>query len=71
MGSHTKKVPVNMTLGTLKTLAERLFGVAKSKMKVYLKGEDGSFPEDVSDVKDDKRLGDLYFIDGQQVLINE
>ena len=62
MGEQTKKVSINMTLGTLKTLIEKLFVLPRNKMKLYLKADDRTFPEDITDIKDDKRLGDLYII---------
>eukprot|EP00210_Caulerpa_lentillifera_P006897 g6594.t1 len=62
MGSQTKKLSVNMSLGTLRTLIEKLFNLPKDKMKLYLKSEDTGFPEDITDIKDDKRLRDIYIV---------
>ena len=62
MESQKKKVPVNMTLGTLRTLIEKLFTLPKSKMKLFLQLDHQTFPEDITDVKDDRRLGDLYIV---------
>ena len=62
MGSHTKKVSLNMTLGSLRTLIEKLFTLPKNQMKLFLQTDGQTFPEDITRVKDDKRLGDLYIV---------
>lgn len=62
MGSQAKKLSVNMSLGTLRTLIEKLFSFSKDKMKLYLKSEDAGFPEDITDFKDDMKLRDLYIV---------
>lgn len=62
MGSQTKKVSLNMTLGTLRILIEKLFALPKNQMKLFLQVDGQTFPEDITGLKDDKRLSDLYIV---------
>ncbi|GMH33419.1 hypothetical protein BSKO_01253 [Bryopsis sp. KO-2023] len=68
MGSHTKKIPLTLTIATLKMLAEKLFSVDAGKVKFFLKDKTMPMPEALED--DDRlQLRYLDLKDGQELVI--
>lgn len=59
--SLKRKLPLSMTMGSLKQLLEKLFNVHQDKVHLHMQSDALMMPEDITDALEQEKLSDLYF----------
>jgi len=70
MGTHRKRLPLQMSVGQLRAVCEKLFQVPAARMALFLRAPGAPFPEPVAET-DTETLASAGVAGGWEVLVDE